>query len=252
MRRRCRLSASTAHLAHHFESLEQQHNANVLGMWLFLTTEVMVFGGLFGAYAVYRNVYPLEWAAGSHELSPWFGGGNTLVLLTSSFTMALAVHAAQVGRRGQLVGFLLLTALLGTAFLVIKGFEYHQDYEEKLVPGENFKTGWGVPRERRAHRPDLGPEPPGAQSQAPGEPIAASTGPETAGQEFGRRVQLFFLMYYLMTGLHALHMIIGLGILLTLAVLAWRGNYGPDYYSPVEVGGLYWHFVDVIWIFLLP
>jgi cytochrome c oxidase subunit 3 len=206
------VSANTSHLAHHFESLEQQHHANVLGMWLFLATEVLVFGGLFGAYTVYRLVYPEAWSAGSRALNPWFGGGNTLVLLTSSFTMALGVWCAQTGRSKELTGCLLLTALLGVAFLVSKGFEYHEDYEKRLVPGLNFDAAeWASPR-----------------------------------------VQLFFLMYYLMTGLHAIHMIVGLGILLALAHYAWRGHYGPEHYAPVEVGGLYWHFVDVIWIFLLP
>ncbi len=244
------MSAKASPLAHHFENLEQQHQAGILGMWLFLATEVMVFGGLFAAYTVYRYAYPTAWAAGSHELNAWIGGGNTLVLLTSSFTMALGVYFAQTGKRQELVACLLLTALLGIAFLVIKGFEYHQDYVEGLVPGINFNPAdW--PRPRRAEvQGELTPHP--AQAQGPGEPIAASSGPPGDFQDLGRQVQLFYLMYYIMTGLHAVHMLVGLGILFTLALLAWRGHYGPEYYSPVEVGGLYWHFVDVIWIFLLP
>src|SRR5438067_199547 len=128
MRRDPKLPANPTLLAHHFEDLEQQHGAASLGMWIFLGTELMVFGGLFTAYTVYRCVYPAAFAAGSHELNVWFGGVNTLVLLTSSFTMALAVWAAQVGRRRMLAWCLVLTALLGTAFMVINGFEYHEDY----------------------------------------------------------------------------------------------------------------------------
>src|SRR6266699_2680598 len=121
------MPSGTPLLAHHFENFDQQHAAASLGMWIFLGTELMVFGGLFTAYAVYRAVYPEAFAAGSNELNVWFGGVNTLVLLTSSLTMALGVHAAQIGRRRHVVAYLVATALLGTAFLVIKGFEYHED-----------------------------------------------------------------------------------------------------------------------------
>jgi len=211
------MSTRAAPLAHHFRDLEQQHRAASLGMWLFLATEVMVFGGLFLGYAVYRRLYPAEFAAASSELNIVFGGVNTVVLLTSSLTMALAVHAAQAGRHRHIVRYLLATAFLGTVFLIIKGFEYYGDYVENLVPGLAFDdAAW---RER---------------SLDPG------------------RVKLFLSLYYIMTGLHAVHLIIGIVILLVLAGLARRGWFSPVYYSPVEVGGLYWHFVDVIWIFLLP
>jgi cytochrome c oxidase subunit 3 len=214
-----------AHLAHHFESLEQQHESATLGMWLFLGTELMVFGGLFTGYTVYRWMYPNAFAAGSGHLNVWFGGVNTLVLLTSSLTMALAVHAAQTGRRDRLLWCLALTAALGTAFLVIKGFEYHADYVDKLVPKLAFDDAeWVAPEGARALEAEF----------------------------FPQRVQLFLMFYYIMTGLHAVHLIIGIGILLVLCAVARRGRFTPDYYSPVEVGGLYWHFVDVIWIFLLP
>jgi cytochrome c oxidase subunit 3 len=200
-------------LAPHFADLEQQHEAAALGMWIFLGTEVMFFGGLFTAYAVYRHENADAFAEASRQLNLDYGAVNTVVLLTSSLTMALAVHGAQVGRRGVLTTCLALTALLGAAFLVIKAFEYHGDFADNLVPGLAFvDAGWQ--------------EPQGAK--------------------------LFLLLYYLMTGVHALHLLIGITLMIVLTWLARYGRYGPAYHAPVEVGGLYWHFVDVIWIFLLP
>jgi cytochrome c oxidase subunit 3 len=204
-------------LAHHFADLEQQHEAASLGMWIFLATELMVFGGLFTGYTAYRLSYPAEFAEASRRLNITFGGINTVVLLTSSLTMALGVYAAEVGKQRQLVVCLGLTALLGTAFLVIKGFEYYGDYVENLVPGLAFDDQeW---RERNVQP---------------------------------QRVKLFLLFYYIMTGLHAVHLIIGIGLIAIVTILAGRGRFTPAYYSPVEVSGLYWHFVDVVWIFLLP
>jgi cytochrome c oxidase subunit 3 len=239
------LSADAPVLARHFEDLEQQHEAASMGMWIFLGTELMVFGGLFTGYAVYRAVYPDAFAAGSRQLNVWFGGVNTVVLLTSSLTMALAVHAAQVGRRQSLVAYLAVTALLGTAFLVIKGFEYHEDYQEKLVPDKLLpkelvpgfdENEWTAESPKKDRRP---PE------------KLRETDPYEA-EMFPRRVELFLMCYYIMTGLHALHLIIGITILAIQAVLAYRGWFPPAYYAPVEISGLYWHFVDIVWIFLLP
>jgi cytochrome c oxidase subunit 3 len=210
------LSAKPPHLAHHFADPQQQHDTATLGMWVFLATEVMVFGGLFLAYAVYRLANPAEFAEASRRLNVVFGGVNTVVLLTSSLTMALAVSWVRIGRRQLVTVGLALTALLGTVFLVIKGFEYHGDYEENLMPGLAFKDAqWPNP---------LRPE----------------------------RVKMFLVIYYIMTGLHAVHLIIGIGLIAILAVMSWRDRFTPAYYYPVEVGGLYWHFVDVIWVFLLP
>ena len=205
------MASKSESLAPHFADLEQQHEAATLGMWVFLATELMFFGGLFTAYAVYRQQYPEAFAQASGKLNLVYGGVNTVVLLTSSLTMALAVHAARLGRRGWLTTYLAVTALLGAAFLVIKGFEYHGDYADNLVPGLAFvDTDW------------------------------------PAG------VKLFLLLYYLMTGVHALHLVIGMVLLIVLATLARRNHYTPEDHAPIEIGGLYWHFVDVIWIFLLP
>ncbi len=207
------MSANPSVLAHHFEDLEQQHEAAALGMWAFLATEVLVFGALFIGYASYRALYPDAFARASAHLNVWIAGSNTIILLASSLTMALAVYGAQVGRRGLLTACLVLTALLGTAFMVLKAVEYSLDYRDHLVPGLAFRTeAWEQPQQ----------------------------------------VQLFLLFYYIMTGLHALHLTIGIAVVAVVAVLAWLGRFTAQYYSPVEVTGLYWHFVDVIWIFLLP
>jgi len=199
-------------LAHHFRDLEQQRDASTLGMWIFLATEVMFFGVLFMGYTAYRAVYYESFAAASHHLKLLLGGINTVVLLSSSLSMALAVHAAQLGRSRALVGFLLVTMLLGTVFLGIKAVEYYAEYEKLLVPGLNFAYS--------------GPNP---------------------GQ-----VEIFFLLYFFMTGLHAFHLVVGIGLVGSIALLAWRGRYTPAYHTPVELTGLYWHFVDVIWVFLFP
>jgi len=200
------------HLQHHFHDMEQQYESAGLGMWLFLLTEIMFFGGLFTGYTIYRNWYPGAFAEGSHELDILLGGINTAVLIFSSLTMALAVHFAQLGKRNLIVIFLILTILFGGTFLGIKAVEYAHKFEENHVPGPNFHF-------------------------------------ESAD---ANHVQLFFSFYFAMTGVHALHMVIGIGLMLWLIVAAWRGTYSPEYYAPVEMAGLYWHFVDIVWIFLFP
>jgi cytochrome c oxidase subunit III len=200
-------------LQHHFDTLEQQQEASTLGMWLFLVTEVMFFGGLFMAYTLYRYWYPDAWAAASHHLNITLGAFNTAVLLSSSLTMALAVRAAQLGRRNGQVIFLLLTIALGLAFLGVKVVEYADKFEHHLVPGPDFL--FNDPR-------------------------------------YARAAQIFFSVYFAMTGMHALHMIIGIGLLAWLTINALRYRYTAEWNTPVEVVGLYWHFVDIIWIFLFP
>jgi cytochrome c oxidase subunit III len=208
----------TVHLAHHFDDLAQQREADTLGMWAFLATEVMFFGAVFLAFAVYRFSYPRPFAEAAHHLKMWMGAINTGVLLCSSFTVALSVHHAQEGDRKKLVRFLLLTIALGAAFLCIKAFEYYLEYREHLVPGINYHYG---------HEPNQ---------------TLHYAGP----------VRIFFSFYFIMTAIHATHMIIGLVIFGIIAVQAQRGRYSPDYYNSVEISGLYWHFVDLVWIFLFP
>ncbi len=228
------MSTTTAHsgqVAHHFDDAEQQYVAAELGMWLFLATEVLFFGGLFLLYTTYRYWYPAEFIAASHHLDVWLGTFNTAILLSSSLTMVLAVHAAQTNwRRGQVM-FLVLTVLLGSVFLGVKAYEYHHKFEERLVPGANFQ----VPHE--ASRTE--------------ESEASGAGHPTTGHA-GRNMELFFSLYFAMTGLHAIHMVIGIVILLILTVAAARGVFSGDYYTPIEMSGLYWHFVDIVWVFLFP
>ena len=199
-------------VAHQFEDATQQHESSMLGMWIFLATEIMFFGGLFAAYTVYRAMHPAAFEAASRHLDIVLGAINTGVLLTSSLTMALAVRCAQIGKRWNVVVFLTVTMLLGIAFLCIKGLEYHQKYTGHLVPGASFSFA----------------------------------GPHS------REAEMFFYLYFAMTGLHAIHMIVGIGVVGVITILAARGRFTPTYYTPLEVTGLYWHFVDIVWIFLFP
>jgi cytochrome c oxidase subunit III len=205
-------------LRHHFPDLAVQKEASSLGMWVFLAQEVLFFGGMFTVYALYRGLYPEVFAACSGTLDRTLGAINTVVLICSSLTMALAVHAAALGHRRRIVLFLLLTILLGGAFLGVKTVEYAGKFEHHLVPGPGFDPG------EHLHLT-------GADAQ---------------------RAQLFFSLYFGLTGLHAAHMIIGIPILGWLAWRAGRGAFGPNYHTPVELTGLYWHFVDIVWIFLFP
>ena len=199
-------------LQHHFENLVQQKESVTLGMWLFLVQEIMFFGGLFMAYFLYRVWYPEAWAEGSIELDIRLGGFNTVVLIGSSLTMALAVRTAQMGQNKATRNWLLLTMALGMVFVVVKGFEYAHKFEMHHVPGPNF----------------------------------VFEGPHAD------QVQIFLSLYFMMTGLHALHMLIGFGVLAWIAWMAHREKFTTEWYSHVEMAGLYWHFVDIVWIFLFP
>ncbi len=199
-------------LAHQFDDVDQQREAATLGMWVFLATEVMFFGGMLTLYTVYRYLYARGFAEGSRHLDLWLGSINTGVLITSSLTMALGVHGARVGHRRTLLVSLVLTMLLGATFLSIKSVEYVHKFEEGLVPGIYFTYA--------------GPEAP--------------------------HVELFVWLYFVLTGVHAVHLMIGIGAVGVIAFMGSRGRFGPAYHTPVELVGLYWHFVDVVWIFLLP
>jgi cytochrome c oxidase subunit III len=199
-------------LQHHFDTMDQQREASSFGMWVFLVTEILFFGGLFLAYTVYRHTYSRAFAEASRHLDITLGTFNTAVLIVSSLTMALAVFSAATGRRKAIVAFLLVTMALGAVFLGVKAVEYSHKFHDHLVPGPSF------------HFP----------------------GPDA------RPAEIFFSLYFTMTGLHAVHMIVGIGLLTTLVLQARKGRYTPEYYTPVEVCGLYWHFVDIVWIFLFP
>jgi cytochrome c oxidase subunit III len=209
------MAAHGAHppgFAHQFETVEQQREAGQLGMWVFLVTEILFFGGMFASYIIYRALHYESFVRGSHELIVKFGATNTYVLICSSLTMALAIRSAQTGKsKGQTIFWLLLTMALGAAFIGIKlRFEWYRDYMEGLIPGVNW--------------------------------ISSSV--HTPG------VEMFMCFYFFMTGLHALHMVVGLGILTVLVIMTARNKFSPKYYAPLEISGLYWHFVDIVWIFL--
>ncbi|HEX6163445.1 MAG TPA: cytochrome c oxidase subunit 3 family protein [Vicinamibacterales bacterium] len=221
-------------LQHHFDTMSQQKEAAVIGMWVFLLTEILFFGGLFVAYMIYRVWYFDAFAEASRRLSLFWGGLNTAVLIGSSLTMALAVRAAQTNNRKWTVNWLVLTMLLGCVFLGVKVIEYEDKFANYEVPGANYN--WVYHEQHAAaeghaveHRP---------LSQTP--------------EQLQRTTQLYFSLYFTMTGLHALHMIIGVGLMLVITWMAWKGKFDAEYYTPVEMSGLYWHFVDIVWIFLFP
>jgi cytochrome c oxidase subunit 3 len=196
-----------------FDTAEQQKDASTFGMWIFLITEIMFFGGMFLAYIVYRALYPGTFAVTSSSLNVYIGAANTAVLLCSSFTMVLAVRSAQLGRQTALAVNIVLTLLLGLVFLGVKAFEWSEKFAEHHVPGTHFHFE-------------------GIANQGP--------------------AQLFFSLYFAMTGLHALHMVVGAGLMTWLLIWSLRGKFSAEYMTPVDIAGLYWHFVDIIWIFLFP
>jgi cytochrome c oxidase subunit III len=200
--------------AHQFETVQQQREAGSLGMWLFLMTEILFFGGMFTAYIVYRTLHFESFEAGSHYLLVQFGATNTAVLIVSSLTMALAIRSAQTGEsKNATIAYLVATWILGAMFIGIKlYFEWYHDWVEGLIPGLKWSAEAG-------HTPG---------------------------------VEQFFCFYFFMTGLHALHMVVGLGILTVLIIMTARKRFSPAYYAPLEISGLYWHFVDIVWIFLFP
>jgi cytochrome c oxidase subunit 3 len=201
-----------AALADQFHDLEQQRDTATFGMWVFLASELLLFGALFLSYTASRYLNAPAFTDASHHISTPIGALNTGILIVSSLTMALAVHGAGTENKLLLRGGLLLTMLFGVIFLSLKGYEYYQHYVEHKVPSIDF----------------------------------AYAGPYASG------ARLFFFFYFVMTGLHAVHMLVGLGLISVSLRLAWRGKFSAEYYTPVENVGLYWHFVDIVWVFLFP
>lgn len=204
------MSEQNSIVAEQFEDAPQQAQAAQLGMWIFLATEVLFFGGFFISYAVYRHFYGAEFIIGAKHTLIFYGTINSCILLTSGLTMALAVQAADENRKHVIVPLLLVTILLGLGFLTCKGLEYAGDISSKVLPGPHFDPTLPV------------------------------------------HTELFFWLYWGMTGLHAIHLIVGIGVLSVMTVLAWRGKFSAQYYNPLEIAGLYWAFVDIVWIFLYP
>ena len=206
-----------AHLQHHFVSSEQQFDAAKMGMWLFLVTEILLFSGLFVVYAVYRIWHPEVFAKSAELLSWRMGGLNTIVLLASSFTVALGIHFAQKDNKKALV----INLVLALTFLVVKYFEYSSKFEHGVFPGAAFA------------------------------PHGISHGVDYAAYNIPFAAQ-FFSIYFVMTGIHGFHVLVGMGLFLWITVRAIKGDFSSEYYTPVENCGLYWHLVDIIWIFLFP
>ena len=200
------------HHAHHFNSAEEEFAAAKQGMWLFLVTEVLMIGSLFVLYSLFRGLYPEMFHEAHKLLNVKMGATNTVILITSSVTMVLAVQAAQRGQRDRSKGFIAATFLLGCGFLVVKAFEYHHKFVDGLLPGGLF----------------------------------------TNTELVHPKSSLFFSLYFMMTGLHAFHVIIGMGLMIWLYKRTANKEFNPEYYTPIELFGFYWHFVDLVWIYLFP
>ena len=315
------------HLAHHFETPAQQFESGKLGMWVFLATEILMFGGLFCAYAIYRGNHQDVFLYGYGALDKMWGATNTVVLIASSFTMAWAVRAAQKGQQKLLIGMLIATFMGGVGFMCIKGVEYKAKWDHHLFPGtmnafyyqggqpkypedlphaiafidgrnsgghaggshggghspqhapaeehppsdgdaEHEAAGsnvvvpvvFGAPADVSTIKPPVSPADPGVLDSAIDQAGNAST-PSAAHTQIlwndlsnaeQKKVHLFFGIYFMMTGLHGLHVLIGMAVIAWLTRKAWKGQFSKDYFAPVDIGGLYWHLVDLIWIFLFP
>lgn len=208
----------SSHLEHHFVSLEQQFDSAKLGMWIFLITEILLFSGMFVAYAVYRQWNPEVFVAASATLDQLWGSINTVVLLTSSLTVALSIHYIKQDKVKQCVYYLLSTLALAGAFMVVKYIEYSAKFEHGVFPGGAFDPHG----EHYAHLADMAAAP------------------------------QFFSLYFVMTGIHGVHVLVGMIVIAAIAFMAWRGKFSSEWYTPVELTGLYWHLVDIVWIFLFP
>jgi cytochrome c oxidase subunit 3 len=254
-----------SHLAHHFDTPAQQYESGKLGMWLFLATEILLFGGLFCAYAVYRANHPEIFVYAHRFLDTRLGAVNTVILIASSFTMAWAVRAAQLGKQKALIVLLSITIACACGFLGIKGVEYEHKWKEGLLWGKRYnahkeapagarpESAKGVvptPGKRNGEVESLLP-PPGKGPAGLAAPTPAHRADHAAMEE-PKNVQTFFAVYFLMTGLHGIHVILGMAVLGWMLLRAIRGEFGPAYYTPVDLAGLYWHVVDLIWIYLFP
>jgi cytochrome c oxidase subunit 3 len=204
------------HFAHHFESAEHEFEASKEGMWLFLVTEVLMIGGLFVGYLLFRGMYLEDFKVAHKLLSVPLGATNTVVLLLSSLTMALAVTSSQLGDRKKTAMYLLFTILCGAAFCVVKYFEYSHKLHEGTLPAGFFTAKHALDVVKYPHAP------------------------------------VFFSFYFAMTGIHALHVVIGMGLMTWLLLRNQRGEFSAAFFTPVELVGFYWHFVDLVWIYLFP
>jgi cytochrome c oxidase subunit 3 len=233
----------TGELYGQFKTLEQQKDSATLGMWIFLVTEVMFFGGIMLAYTLNRHIYFHAFAMGSNTLSLPLGGFNTIVLLASSFTMAMAVWSSQTGKKKLISLFLALTILLGFVFFGVKYVEYAQKFHHHLIPGKSFDIFYC------SNNPDKCTDIDEKDMEREREELKAAS---QGDPDLNSHAQLYYSAYFGMTGLHALHMVIGVGLLFFLLKKSFGGVYTPQWNTPVDMVGLYWHFVDIVWIYLFP
>ena len=213
---------------HHFENMEQQTQSTLLGIWLFMAQEILFFGGLFAAYTIYRILYPAAWAAGASSQNVFLGMVNTIVLIGSSVSIVMAVHSARHDDRKAILKWFAVTLLLGTVFFGIKAIEYGTQWDHQLVPGLNWNN------EHALHT---------LQEHAP---------KNVEITELPKGIQIYYSLYFVMTGMHALHMVIGFGLAFWIMAKTAKGRFNSEYYPHIEYFGLYWHFVDIVWIFLFP
>jgi len=266
--------ATNPHLQHHFDSMEQQYESGKLGMWLFLVTEILLFGGLFCAYAIYRAKHPEVFTYAHQFLDAGLGGFNTVVLIVSSLTMAVAVRAAQLGQQRALVTSLALTLVCAFLFLGVKFVEYQHKWKHGLLWGQKFQAqtheaapapivlpaapAEAAPKDPNASQLPHAAEPPQGTVLADEDAHDGGHGGEAHGGDHGPvgeappNVHLFFGIYFVMTGLHGIHVLAGIAVIFWLLLRAMRGEFGPEYFAPVDFTGLYWHVVDLVWIFLFP
>jgi len=232
----------TGELFGQFETLEQQKESASLGMWVFLVTEVLFFGGMFMTYTINRSAFSTAFGVGSNTLDIKLGTINTAVLIMSSLTMAMAVWASSVGKKQLISLFLILTLALGCVFLGVKVVEYKQKFDHHLIPGHNFDITYC----------SRNPSACGITAEDASKEVKEIKEASEKDIYLNGHAQLYFSLYFGMTGLHALHMIVGAGLLLWLIKQSFAGRFTPTYNTPVEMIGLYWHFVDIVWIYLFP
>lgn len=224
--------------AHHFDNAEQEFEASKLGIWLFLCTEILMFGGLFVGYIYYSGKYPEVFEAGSKFLDWKLGAINTAVLLLSSYTIAIAIRNLQLNQRSAAIRNMAITILCGFAFMGIKYKEYSHKFHQGLYPGKYFNY--------QPHH--------GSAEHASVDSHASETTAHHEGEtsKLPKNIPMYFSFYFIMTGVHGTHVIIGMGLILWVLIRTYRGEFGPEFYTPVEGAALFWHLVDLVWIYLFP
>ncbi len=225
---------SKHHHAHHFDSAEHEFESSKFGIWVFLCTEILMFGGLFVGYLIYSSKYPEIFEAGAKFLDWRLGAINTAVLLLSSFTIAVSIRNLQMGQKQAAVRNMIITLICGLVFMGIKGYEHNHKFHLGLYPGKYFDYN------------------PGHESHSSTDAAAGEHGEVTHMDKLPENMGMYFAFYFIMTGIHGTHVLIGMGLILWCLLRARKDEFGPEYYTPVEGSALFWHLVDLVWIYLFP